>query len=111
MLMADKLWNGDEIPDTLEYSEALTRAVLGIGVPEKFNLWPCFGGRIPPRTAKFNVYEDTVTATKIEREEVLAVLADESRFAPNDFRRACAYKARLEDAPLDIPEPGVEPED
>lgn len=111
MLMADKLWNGDELPDDREYSEALTRAVLGIGVPEKFNLWPCFGGRIPPRTGKFNVYEDTVTATKIEREEVLAVLADESRFAPNDFRRACAYKARLENAPLDIPEPGVEPED
>ena len=111
LMMADKLWNGDELPDTREYSEALTRAVLGAGVPESFNIWPCFGGRIPPRTSKFNVYEDAVTATKIEREEVLAVLADESRFAPNDFRRACAYKARLEDAPLDIPEPGVEPED
>ena len=111
VMMADKLWNGDELPDTREYSEALTRAVLGIGVPKYFNIWPCFGGRIPPRTSKFNIYEDTVTATKIEREEVLAVLSDESYFAPDDFRRACAYKARLEDAPLDIPEPGVEPED
>ena len=111
LMMADKLWNGDELPDTREYSEALTRAVLGAGVPENFNIWPCFGGRIPPRTSKFNIYADTVTATKIEREEVLAVLSDERRFALNDFRRACAYKARLEDAPLDIPEPGVEPED
>ena len=111
MLMADKLWNGDELPDTLEYSEALTRAVLGIGVPENFNIWPCFGGRIPPRTNKFSVYEDNVTATAIERAEVLAVLSDESRFAYNDFARACAYKARLENKPLEIPEPGVEPED
>ena len=111
VLMADKLWNGDELPDNREYSEALTRAVLGIGVPEDFNIWSCFGSRIPPRTSKFNIYADTVTATQIEREEVLTVLSDESRFAPNDFRRACAYKARLEDAPLDIPEPGVEPED
>lgn len=111
MLMADKLWNGDELPDTMEYSEALTRAVLGAGVPAGFNIWHCFGGRIPPRTNKFNIYEDRVTATAIERAEVLAVLGNETYFAPNDFARACAYKARLENKPLEIPEPGVEPED
>ena len=110
-LMADKLWNGDELPDSWEYSVALTRTVLGIGVPEKFNIWHCFGGRIPPRTNKFNVYEDSVTATAIEKADVLAVLADESRFAPNDFVRACAYKSRLENKPLEIPDPDVEPEE
>ena len=111
MLMADKLWNGDELPDSWEYSEALTRAVLGIGVPEKFNIWHCFGGRIPPRTNKYNVYQESVTATSIEKAEVLAVLADQRYFAPNDFVRACAYKSRLEDKPLEIPDPDVEPEE
>ena len=111
MMMADKLWNGDVLPDDREYSEALTRAVLGIGVPENFNIWPCFGGRIPPRTNKFSVYEDKVVATAIEKADVLAVLSDEKNFAYNDFARACAYKARLENKPLEIPEPGVEPED
>lgn len=110
-LMADKLWNGDALPDSQEYSEALTRMVLGIGVPENFNIWTCFGGRIPPRTNKFNVYEDKAIATEIEKADVLAVLSDESRFAPNDFVRACAYKSRLENKPLEIRDPDVEPEE
>ena len=42
---------------------------------------------------------------------MLAVLADERYFAPNDFVRACAYKSRLEDKPLEIPDPDVEPEE
>ena len=111
MMMADKLWNGDQLPNSLAYSEALTRAVLGIGVPAHFNIWPCFGGRIHPRTAKFNVYKERVTATATERDAVLAVLSDARYFAPSDYVRACAYKSRLEDKPLEIPEPGVEPED
>ena len=109
-LMADKLWNGDQLPYAREYSEALTRAVLGIGIPEHFNIWNCFGGLIPPRTGKINVYR-SATARSAEREAVLQVLGCEGYFAYSDFVRACAYKSRLEGKPLEIPEPNVEPED
>ncbi len=110
-LMADKLWNGDELPESRQYGIALTRAVLGAGVPEGFHLWHCFGSLIPPRTNQFNVYKDQATATAIEKEEILKVLGDRKYFAPRDFIRACAYKDRLENKPLGIPDPGVEPED
>ena len=110
-LMADKLWNGDDLPHSREYAVALTRAVLGAGVPEDFNLWPCFGSLIPPRTNKFNIYEETATATAEERAYALEVLGTRKYFAPRDFIRACAYKDRLENKPLGIPDPGVEPED
>jgi hypothetical protein len=109
-LMADKLWNGDQLPYAREYSEALTRAVLGVGIPEHFNIWNCFGGLIPPRTGKINVYR-SATARSAEREAVLQVLGCEGYFAYSDFVRACAYKSRLEGKPLEIPEPNVEPED
>lgn len=106
-LMADKLWNGDELPDSRKYSEALTRAVLGIGVPEGLDLWSCFGGRIPPRTSRFHVYEEKVTATAEEKAKVLSVLSDESLFAQNDFVRASAYKARLEQKTTKKEDPSV----
>ena len=110
-LMADKLWNGDELPDSKPYSQALTRAVLGVGVPEDLLLWECFGGRIPPRTNQINYYKETATATDVEKGRVLEILGDRKYFAPRDFLRACAYKQRLENKPLGIPDPGVEPED
>ena len=110
-LMADKLWNGDDLPDNREYGIALTRAVLGAAVPEGFHLWHCFGSLIPPRTNKCNIYEETATATAIEKAEILEILGNRRYFAPRDFIRACAYKQRLENKPLGIPDPGVEPED
>ena len=108
-LMADKLWNGDDLPYSMEYSQALTRAVLGIGVPEGLNIWNCFGSLIPPRTGKINCYKGTATAP--ERKAVLETLAQEQYFAYSDYVRACAYQSRLEGKPLEIPEPTVEPED
>ena len=109
-MMADKLWNGDDLFYSRQYAEALTRAVLGVGVPENFNIWNCFGGLIPPRTGKINIYK-SATARQPEKEYVLQVLGDEGYFAYSDFVRACAYKARLEGKALSIPEPSVEPED
>lgn len=109
-MMADKLWNGDELFYSRQYAEALTRAVLGAGVPDHFNIWNCFGGLIPPRTGKINIYA-SATARQPEKEYVLQILGDEGYFAYSDFVRACAYKARLEGKTLQIPEPTVEPED
>lgn len=109
-LMADKLWNGDVLPYSAQYSQALTRAVLGIGVPYRFNIWNSFGGLIPPRTGKLHVYKGKVTDNPQERETVLAVLEEGSYYAFDDYVRARAYKARLEGEFLSIPEPVPEPD-
>ena len=73
VLMGDKLWNGDSLPYSEEYSRSLTRTVLGQSTPEGFDIYPCFGDIIPPRTDE-RIYKDKITIKKEEMDKALSIL-------------------------------------
>lgn len=51
-IMADKLWNGDELPYSKEYAQALTKEILGACTPEGLDVFECIGDLIPPRDVR-----------------------------------------------------------
>lgn len=59
-IMADKLWNGDELPYSQEYSKALTKAILGAGTPDGLDVFACIGDLIPPRDSMLGREEGSV---------------------------------------------------
>ncbi len=92
-LMGDKLWNGDVLPYSAEYDEALNRTVFGAGTPEGLNIFPGIGARIPPRTAAWS-YPDRVTCSNEEIERILKTL-NEGRYLAGDSFRAGVYEKCL----------------
>jgi len=49
VLMADKLWCGDDLPFGEEYEKALTKIILGISAKYGINIFKCMGTLLPPR--------------------------------------------------------------
>jgi len=89
LLVADKLWNHDDLPYSEEYGCALTRAVLGAGTPDGFNVFSAIGDLLPPRTEE-PAYIDRVALSDAEVADTLALLL-EDRYIDGDRRRAAAY--------------------
>ena len=88
VLMGDKLWNGDSLPYSEEYSRSLTRTVLGQSTPEGFNVYPCFGDIIPPRSDE-RIYKDKITIGKEEINNTLSILLS----MKGNFRADSYYEA------------------
>ncbi|MBQ9974157.1 MAG: family 20 glycosylhydrolase [Oscillospiraceae bacterium] len=111
-LMADKLWNGDELDYTPDYCRAVTRLLLGVGAGD-LDLCAALGGLIPPRVILSSDTGDVdlavamgghmssatevkaragqVTLSRDELEQVKAALGDENRYLAGDLRRARVF--------------------
>lgn len=73
VVMADKLWNGENLNFDSEYQQALTRAVLDQSTPVGLNLFQCFGSVIPPKDGSL-AYYDKIKCDKTVLQETIEVL-------------------------------------
>lgn len=111
-LMADKLWNGEELDYTPDYHRAVTRLVLGPGAGD-LDLSEALGGLIPPRVILSSATGDVdlavamgghassptevkarveqVAQSRSELEQIKAALGDEKRYLAGDLRRARVF--------------------
>ncbi|MBE7020422.1 MAG: hypothetical protein E7411_03180 [Ruminococcaceae bacterium] len=94
VLMADKLWNLDSLPYGEEYSAALTKAVLGAGTPEGFDVFKCFGDTLPPRSDE-KIYKEKITISDEEMSKALDILAN-----MKESPRAAVYRKTIIDGLL-----------
>lgn len=94
ILMADKLWNGDELPYSEEYDLAMNRTLFGANTPDGLNIFPGMGSRIPPRT-EAKTYPERATASD---EEIKATqkLLEEDRYLAGDACRTKVYRDCLQ---------------
>lgn len=92
VLTGDKLWNGSKKAYTRDDEISVTRAVLGSGVPEGFNVFDAIGDIYPPRSEEKPCYLEKIKCDKKSVKEIINVLSDESLFADGDKSRAAVYK-------------------
>ncbi len=79
-LMGDKLWSGIKGAYPDETGHLLTRAILGAGTPEGFDIFAAVGSLLPPRSEAL-CYPEKISASKEELEALLSALEDTTRFA------------------------------
>lgn len=91
VVMADKLWNGDKLEFTCEYSKAVTRSIIGCSTPDDLDIFKCFGSVIPPKDDRL-AYIDRIECSKDEIYATLELLKN------MQYEKRCAvYKRCLED--------------
>ena len=91
VVMADKLWNGDNLEFTEQYSKGVTKAIIGTSTPDNLDLFKFFGSVIPPKDDKL-AYIDNVKCNKSEFKETIKLLENIS-----NNKRCSVYKKCLED--------------
>ncbi len=79
-LMGDKLWSGIKGAYPAGTGHLLTRAILGAGTPEGFDVFAAVGSLLPPRSEAL-CYPEKITASKEELKALLSALEDTTRFA------------------------------
>ncbi|MBQ8605500.1 MAG: family 20 glycosylhydrolase [Clostridia bacterium] len=97
ILFGDKLWRGQKDVYGKDAELAVTRAVLGSGVPEGFNVFDAIGGIIAPRMKKPDEAcppcdMENITASKQDLEKIIEILSNDSLFDSGDKMRAGFYK-------------------
>lgn len=99
VIFADKLWNGDPLPYSPEYSRSLTKTVLGARTPEGLDVFESIGDLIPPRDAVLTrkgeteklAYPERAAVSIATMEKTLQTLEVMSGWDGAVGRRARAY--------------------
>jgi hypothetical protein len=92
VMSGDKFWNGLKREYGLDEEIAVTRAVLGAAVPDRFNVFGAIGDIYPPRSAEKPAYVEKIRVGKSEIERIIEVLSDASLFDGGDKSRSEVYK-------------------
>jgi hypothetical protein len=92
VMSGDKFWNGLKREYGLDEEIAVTRAVLGAAVPDRFNVFGAIGDIYPPRSAEKPAYVEKIRVGKGEIERIIEVLSDASLFDGGDKSRSEVYK-------------------
>ena len=101
LIFADKLWNGDILPYSKEYSMSLAKAILGAATPVQLDVFESIGDLIPPRESKRQIhddhppklaYPDRVTVDDAQLQQTISLLDTLIAAGGVPARRAAAYK-------------------
>ena len=99
-IMADKLWNGDDLPYSTEYAQVMSHAILGPKSPADLDVFACMGDLIPPRDVDWGkeqdwqgklAYPEKVAVGQDELAGVLGILESLAEAGGADGRRAAGY--------------------
>ena len=78
-IFGDKLWDYTDIKPTMEYSQAITKAVLGLNIPFQFDVFEALGGILLPRTKEGleQAYTDLISEKLEHTIKILQALIDQ----------------------------------
>lgn len=93
-VMADKYWSGKKLEYSPEYSESVTRAILGVATPEKLDVFKCLGD-IMPQKINQPAYFEKVTVSKEELLETIKLLETKGLYQTGDSDRAKTFSESI----------------